>query len=117
MKSTCYALAFCLLVTIFLSPVCLAGEIPPQLQLEDLPPSTGFSPDPRTMLSQLIENHREIISYRHRVESAENNLRQSIGEYLPSVDFTGDAGRKKSRRNRPPPPGNGDMRSNCGAPS
>ena len=69
------------------------------------------------MLSQLIENHREIISYRHRVESAENNLRQSIGEYLPSVDFTGDAGREEIQKESATTPGNGDMRSNCGAPS
>ncbi len=98
MKSTCSAFAFCFLITIYFSPICVAGTIDPQVQLAELPPSASFSPDPRTMLTGLLQNHREIMSYRHRVESAENNLRQSIGEYLPSVDFTGDAGHEEIQK-------------------
>ncbi len=44
------------------------------------------------MLTGLLENHEEIKTYRHRVESAQGQVRQSIGLYLPALNLYGDTG-------------------------
>lgn len=71
-------------------------EIAPQTQMSETfnEDTVQFNSDPHTMLNQLLGNHQEIQTYKHRVESAEGKLRQSIGLYLPSIDLTGDAGKE-----------------------
>ncbi|MCG8635465.1 MAG: TolC family protein [Desulfobacterales bacterium] len=88
-----------LILTIIISIFCFLSPV----QSETAPPDmTGmtqekpfvFAPDPHGILSQLLDNHKEVQTYKHRVESAENLLRQSIGLYLPSLDLSGDAGKE-----------------------
>lgn len=45
-----------------------------------------------------MDAHKEIQSYRHRVESAESVLWQSIGRYLPAVNLTGDTGHEEIQK-------------------
>ncbi len=54
----------------------------------------GFDPDPNVLLTSLVDNHKEIASLRHRMESAKEVLRQTQALYMPSVDFYGDAGKE-----------------------
>ena len=79
----------------FLSPL-QAETPPPQPDISDSAQSTPFvfDPTPHGTLSQLLANHQEIKTYKHRVESAENMLRQSVGLYLPSLDLYGDGGKE-----------------------
>jgi len=60
----------------------------------EAPQGVTFSTDPHTLLSQLLNTHQEVQAYKNRVISAENELRQSIGLYLPSLDLYGDAGKE-----------------------
>lgn len=92
-------------IALFLSILSMAcvvsaaqsSAIEPQADMSEAS-QVSFSTDPHTMLSQLMENHQEIQTYRHRVESSENLLRQSLGLYLPSVDLTGDAGHEEIQK-------------------
>ena len=89
MKKYVYAL-----VMIFFSIACfstvLFGKTTTQKQNKD-----EFNPDPYVLLSNLLKNHEEIRTYRHRLESAEGQLRQSKGLYYPTLDLSGDAGRER----------------------
>ncbi|MBA3009451.1 MAG: TolC family protein [Proteobacteria bacterium] len=59
------------------------------------PEASAFNPDIRQLLTGLLENHEEIKTFRHRVESAQALLRQSQGLYYPRLDLYGDAGYEK----------------------
>lgn len=86
-------------ITCFLFTLCLfAGGHVAALEPQFDAPDAGFSPDPHAMLTQLLDTHKEVQSYRHRVEGAENTLRQSIGRYLPAVNLTGDAGHEEIQK-------------------
>ncbi len=83
----------------FLSPL-QAQTLTPQPVISDF--SNGkpfaFDPNPHDVLSQLLTNHQEVQTYKHRVESAENLLRQSLGLYLPSLDLSGDYGHESIQK-------------------
>ena len=97
MRAKCMA-AVPFMIGIFLVSFVYAGPIEPQAEVSDSSSMVAFSPDPYTMVSQLLKTHKEIQSYQHRVDSAKNLLRQSVGLYLPSLDLTGDAGREEIRK-------------------
>lgn len=51
--------------------------------------------DLKVLLISLLENHEEIKTYKHRLESAKAQARQSKGLYYPRLDLFGDAGYEK----------------------
>ena len=51
--------------------------------------------DLKVLLNSLLENHEEIKTYEHRLESAKAQARQSKGLYYPRLDLFGDAGYEK----------------------
>lgn len=57
-----------------------------------------FNPDPAVLINNLLENHQEIQTFQHRVESARARVQQSKGLYYPSINVRGDAGREDVRR-------------------
>ncbi len=83
----------------FLSPL-QAQTLTPQPEVSNSAqgPAFAFDPNPHGVLSQLLANHQEVQTYRYRVESAENLLRQSVGLYLPSLDLSGDYGHEHIKK-------------------
>lgn len=95
MRLTCIA---CLLFMVCFLSSAHATDMEPQPEYSDTPTRVAFSPAPQAMLAQLLNTHKEIQSYRHRVESAENDLRESIGAYLPALNLSGDAGHEEIQK-------------------
>jgi len=92
MKKITYAMMIISFFILSFSPAVFAET---QVKKTD---SNKFNPDPKVMLKKLLENHQEIKSLKHRVESAEAVLEQSRGMYYPSIDLFGDTGRERIRR-------------------
>ncbi|MDD9300916.1 MAG: TolC family protein [Desulfobacter sp.] len=90
MRLTNLVWLYMIIAAVFFLPFAQANSPGPG----DTPQKIVFDPSPHAMLSQLVENHQEIKTYAHKVESAQTMLRQSKGLYYPSLDLYGDAGKE-----------------------